>query len=267
MTAVNPTRLRFQMQGVMAFFGSPVEFHQKLRGLFSLYANYALRFGDDARPINRPLIPTFNLPHPVMRQLRLDLKPHIEADPQAALEIVDQLWEDDYYEIKHTAIWIIGAIHIEDPQPYLDRVQLWLTPGLDYVLKTELLSIGTRSLQEKFPAAWEALILSLLSKSEPEMIALGIQALAEGAKSPDFKNLPAIFRLASPFIRDPHSAYTRDLEDLIEALAQLSPRETGYFLKQILSVSVARETLRLIKNCLSAFPEEVREDLKSTLSK
>lgn len=265
MTAVNPTRLRFQMQGLMAFFNSPVEFHQKLVGLFSLYANYALRFGQNA--LARPLIPIFNLPHPVLRQLKLDLQSHIEADPQAALEVADQLWQDDYYEIKQTAIWIIGSLPIDDPQPILDRVLLWLTPGLDQVVKRDLLSIGTRSLQDRFPEAWEALILSLLSKNEPEMIALGIQALAEGSKSPNFKNLPAIFRLASPFIRDPHMEYSRDLEDLIEVLAQLSPKETGYFLKQILSVSVSRDTTRLIKNCLSAFPDEVKRDLQSALKK
>jgi hypothetical protein len=265
MTAVNPTRLRFQMQGLMSFFDSPVEFHQKLVGLFSLYANYALRFGQNA--LTRPLIPIYNLPHPVLRQLKLDLTPHIQADPQAALEIADHLWGDDYYEIKHTAIWIMGTIPINDPEPILDRVLQWLTPGLDQVVKRDLLSIGTRSLQDHFPESWEALILSLLSKNEPEMVALGIQALAEGSKSPNFKNLPAIFRLASPFIRDPHIVYARDLEDLIEVLAQLSPQETGYFLKQILSVSVSRETSRLIKNCLSTFPEEIQRDLRSALKK
>lgn len=248
----------------MAVYDSPVAFYQQLQGLFSLYANYALRFGENAP--NRPLIPTYNLPHPVMRQLRMDLKPRIEADPQAALEIADQLWVDEYYEIKHTAAWIIGITPIDDPQPILDRMILWLTPDLDQVLKTDLLSNGIRTLQDRFPDDWESLLLSLLSQDKPEMIGLGIQALAESSKSPNFKNLPAIFRLASPFIRDPHSVYSRDLEYLIEALAELSPKETAYFLQQILSVSDSRETLRLIKNCLDAFPETIQRDLKASLS-
>lgn len=265
MTAVNPTRLRFQIQGLMAFFDSPEVFHQKLRQLFSLYANYALRFGDSA--VSRPLIPMYHLAHPVMRQLALDLKPHIQDHPQAALALADELWQDEYYEIKRTAILVIGSVPLEDPQPIVERVADWLIPGLDNVLKTDLLSVGTRQLQESFPEAWEKLILSLLSQTEPEMIALGIQALAEGSKSPTFKNLPALFRLASPFIRSPHSTFTRDLEDLIEALAELSPNETGYFLKQILSVSTSPETDRLIKSCLAAFPADIQEDLKSTLAK
>jgi hypothetical protein len=96
------------------------------------------------------------------------------------------------------------------------------------VLKSDLLSIGTRSLQERFPQAWEALVLSLLAKTDPKINALGIQALVAGVKQPNFQNLPAVFRLASPFIRDPHSAYTRDLEDLIEALAEISPRKPAF---------------------------------------
>ena len=265
MPAVNPTRLRFQIQGVIAFFDSPVQFHQKLVGLFSLYANYALRYGESAS--TRPLILAYSLPHPVLRQLKLDLQPRIEANPTAALGIADELWQDDYYEVKHTAIWIIGVVPSEDAQPILDRLQLWLQPGEDQVIKKELVSIGTRSLQAAFPEAWETFIMRLLSSEAPEMTALGIQTLAEGSKSPTFKNLPAIFRLASPFIRDPHMAYSRDLEDLIETLADLSPMETAYFLKQILSVSVSRETSRLIKNCLTAFPKEIQNDLRSALSK
>lgn len=265
MTAVNPTRLRFQILGLMASFDAPIEFHQKLRGLFSLYANYALRFGENVP--TRPLISMYHLPHPVMRQLTLDLKQRVAENPQAALALADELWGDEYYEVRHTAIRIIGALPLDDPQPVLGRVQGWLTPDLDQALRLDLFTIGTRSLQEAFPEAWEGLIHSFLTQTEPKQISLGIQALSEGAKSPNFKNLPTLFRLAGPFIRDPHSAYTRDLEDLIEALAALSPKETAYFLKQILSVSTSPETSRLVKNCLSVFPEEVQADLKSSLQK
>jgi hypothetical protein len=265
MTAVNPTRLRFQILGLMATFATPVEFHHKLQGLFSLYANYTLRFGENVP--TRPLISMYHLPHPVMRQLTLDLKPHVEEDPQAALAVADELWGDEYYEIRHTAIRILGALPLDDPHPVLERVQAWLTPDLDHALRSDLLTIGTRSLQQAFPEAWEALILSFLTHTEPKTIALGIQALSVGAKTPNFRNLPTLFRLASPFIRDPHSAYTRDLEDLIEALAVLSSNETAYFLKQILAVSASPETIRLVKNCLPFFPEEIQVDLKSSLQK
>lgn len=265
MTAVNPSRLRHQIQDLLAFFDAPIEFHHALRGLFSLYANYSLRFGDTA-PI-RPLIPMYHLPHPVIRQLNFDLQSRLTADPTSALALADELWKDTYYEVKQTAIFIIGAYPLEDPQAILDRLKQWLSPDLDQVLKADLLSIGTQSLQETFPQAWEALVLSLLSQKDPALNALGIQALVAGVKRPNFYNLPAVFRLASPFIRDPHNAYIRDLEDLIETLAGISPQETGFFLRQTLSVSPSPETPRLIKNCLSSFPEEIQADLKSAVNR
>ena len=264
MTAVNLNRLRHQLQDVMVYFSAPVQFHYGLRALFSLYANYGLRFGDSAP--TRPLIPMYHLPHPVLRQLKLELQPRIEADPDSALNLSDELWQDDYYEVKHTSIFIIGSVPPQDPRWILDRLEEWLKPGLDQVLKADLLSVGTLSLQNAFPEAWEKLLNSLLSRSEPGMIALGIQGLVAGVKRPNFYNLPAVFRLASPFIRDPHSAYSRDLEDLIETLAEISPKETGYFLKQTLSVSSSPETPRLIKSCLSSFPDDVQKDLKAALN-
>ena len=263
MTAVNPTRLRHQIRDLMVFFDAPVEFHRELRTLFSLYANYSLRFGETA-PI-RPLIPMYHLAHPVIRQLNLDLQTRITADPDASLVLADELWTDTYFEIKQTAIFIIGAIPPDNPQVILDRLKQWLSPDLDQVLKADLLTTGTRSLQEIFPQAWEALVLSLLTNNNPAINALGIQALVAGAKRPNFQNLPAVFRLASPFIRDPQNAYSRDLENLIETLARISPQETGFFLRQILALSVSPETPRLIKNCLSSFSEEIQADLKSAI--
>lgn len=264
MTAVNLTRLRHQIHALVAQFDSPVQFHQALQGLFSLYANYALRFGETAAA--RPLIPMYHLPHPVLRQLKLDLQPHITADPEKALAVADELWGDGHYEVKYTAIFILGALSLDDPQPILERVKHWLTPELDQVLKSDLLSTGTRCLQNAFPEAWKALILTLLSHTEPKQISLGIQALSAGVQQPNLSNLPAVFRLASPFIREPQSAYIRDLERLIETLAKHSPNETGYFLRQTLSLSTSPETARLIKNCLPSFPEDVRVELKSALN-
>jgi len=265
MTAVNLARLRHQIRDVIAHFETPVAFRQELRALFSLYANYSLRFGEKA-PV-RPLIPMYHLPHPVTRQLHIDLKPLIAADPAAALNLADELWADDYYEIKATAIFIIGEVPLQDPQDVRVRLDAWLSARLDPVLKSDLLSIGTRSLQGQFPDAWEKLILSLLTNNDPAMIAMGIQALSAGAKHPAFHNLPALFRLASPYIRDPHTAYIRDLEALIETLAKNAPQETGFYLRQILSVSTSPATGRLIKNCLSSFPEDIQNDLKSALDK
>ena len=134
MVAVNPTRLKFQINDLMTFFESPVEFRQNLHALFSLYANYALRLGDNE--FTRSLIPRYNLPHPVIRQLNADLQLLIDKDPQSALKLADELWKDEYYEVKYLAIYILSIFPIkEDPHPVLNRIRTWLTPNLERILK------------------------------------------------------------------------------------------------------------------------------------
>ncbi len=265
MTAVNPTRLRFQIEGVMHFFTSPEEFHQRLRGLFELYANRALKFGDSAG--FRPLIPMYHLPKPLTRQLDIDLDRKIQDDPESAIRLADELWQDSYYEVKQTAITILGLTPIETPGPVIDRLNAWIDDELDASLVKELFSNGTRQLQIHFVDAWEGYLSTHLESTDPEMLSLGIQGLIEGIKNPQFKNLPAIYRLISPFIRNPHPDIIRDLVKLIGVLAELSPTETGFFLRQTLSLYKSAETDRLVKQSLAFFPPEIQTDLKSIIQK
>jgi hypothetical protein len=263
MPAVNPTRLRFQIEGVMHFFASPVEFHQRLRGLFELYANRALKFGDSTG--FRPLIPMYHLPKPLTRQLAIDLARIVPEDSEAALQLADELWQDSYYEVKQTAITILGLTPIESPEPVIDRLNAWIDDELDASLVRELFSNGTRQLQVHFVDTWEDYLSTHLESNDLERLSLGIQGLIEGLKNPNFKNLPAIFRLISPFIRDPNPEIVRDLVQLVGALAELSPTETGFFLRQTLSLSKSAETKRLVKQSLSFFPPEIQADLKSII--
>jgi len=264
MPAVNPTRLRFQIDELMHNFASPSEFHRKLRDLFSLYANRSLRYGDSTEI--KPLISIYNLPAPAIRQLQLDLDLRVAEDPQAALALADELWQDNYYEVKQTALYILGTVPIETPDPIIDRLNNWLSPDLDAVLLTSLFTLGTRRIQNTHPAVWERFISSFLEKGNPENLAVGIRGLTEGLKNENFSNLPSVFRLISPIIQRPDRKNLHDLEDLIEILARKSSTETGHFLRQSLSVSDSPEAKRLVKQCLNFFPEAISQDLKKLLN-
>ena len=264
MPAVNPTRLRFQIEELMQDFASPSEFHQKLRDLFSLYANRSLRYGDSTEI--KPLIPIYNLPAPAIRQLQLDLDLRVAEDPQSALALADELWQDTYYEVKQTALYILGIVSIDSPDPIIDRLEAWLSPDLDVLLITSLFTMGTRRIQNTHPAVWERFISSFLEKDDPEDLSIGIKGLTEGLKNENFSNLPAVFRLIGPIIQKPNRKNLHDLEDLVEILAKKSATETGHFLRQSLSISDSSEARRLVKQCLDFFPEAISEDLKSLLN-
>lgn len=263
MPAVNPTRLRFQIQDLLVDFYRPPVFHRRLQELFSFYANRTLKFGDI--PQQHSYLPAYHLPQPVVRQLKLDLVPAINEQPGDALALADELWLDPYFEIRQIAIYILGVTPVDQPDPILERLQRWLSPELDRSLSSDLFSTGTQYLQETFPSDWESFIQSLLSMKQVKMVAAGIAGLSEGLKNPSFQNLPAVFRLLSPFLRQPEPGLMIELENLIEALAEYSPTETAFFLRQSLAVSDSSKTLQIVKESLSFFPVDIQEDLKSSL--
>jgi hypothetical protein len=264
MPAVNPTRLNFQIANLLQeSFHSPEAFKKKLNDLFSLYANRILRYGEEAG--NVPLIPMYHLPDPVMRQLQSELKPAISEEPEAALVLADTLWGDKMFETRQVGIFILGHAAVEAPNPILSRLNTWLSPDLEPILKESLLLNGTRYLQSKFAKAWESWIESRLSQKEPGWISIGLMALRASLHSSSSQKLPAIFRLVSPFIRDPQPGTMNELNRLIKILAEKSPTETAYFLRQSLSLSDSPTTSRLIRGCLSSFPDEIQKELQTAL--
>jgi len=265
MPAVNPVRLRFQIEDLITSFSMPQKFHRQLTDMFGLYANRVLKFGDSSQP--QPFIPMYHLPDPVMRQLKLDLKPRIIEDPESSFKLADELWQDDFFEVRQLAIFFLDSIPVKDPEPILKRLKDWVVPELDQILTTELLSIGLHNLQSKFSRAWETFIETFLSNDNPKMVALGLEGLQESLKSPAFDNLPAIYRMVSPVIRNPHPLFFNALLNMMEALVSESPKETAYFIRQAMAVSDSPGTERIIKQSLQFFPKEMQQELKLTLKK
>ena len=265
MTAVNPVRLRFQIEELITSFTMPQKFHRQLTDMFGFYANRVLKFGDSSQP--QPFIPMYHLPDPVMRQLKLDLNSHITEDPKSSFKLADELWQDDFFEVRQLAIYILDSIPVNDPEPILKRLKDWLVPELDQILTTELLSIGLRNLHSQFSQAWETFIETFLSNENPKMVALGLEGLQSSLKNPAFDNLPAVYRMVSPLIRNPHPLFFNALLNMMEALVNESPKETAYFIRQAMAVSDSPGTERIIKNCLQYFPKEIQQELKLAIKK
>ena len=263
MPAVNPAQLNFQIAELMKSFHSPEDFHKKLRDLFSRYANRAFRRGELTEMA--PLIPVYNLPDPVLRQLRSELQPAINNEPEIALELADTLWQGKAFEVRQVAVFILGHAALEDPEPILSRLDHWLSTSLEPVLKEAILFTGTQHLQRRFPEHWEAWIGLLLDRDDPAWITMGLAGLRAGLESSISHMLPAVYRLISPLIQNPQPGIINEMKDLIIVLAEQSPTETAYFLKQALSLSDSPGTKRLIRQCLPMFPDEIQSEIMAAL--
>jgi len=263
MPAVDPARLKTQIDHLISFFNTPDTFHRELQLVFELYANRTLRMGDYIS--SQPLIPLYHLPDPVMRQVELRIKQHLQKEPLTGFAIADELWTDEFFEIRQLAGYTLGMITLDDPEPVVRRLKTWLSPELDQALTTDLLSVGTHRLRQDFPLEWEQLIESYLSQNDPRMVGLGIQGLRVSLQHHSDKLLPTIFRLISPLMREVDQNLSKELELLIKAMSRVSPTETAYYLKQTLSISESEGLPRLVKQCLPFFDEDLQNELRPSL--
>ena len=263
MPAINPSRLQNQIDKILVYFDQPQAFHRHLVDLFSLYANRSLHFGQLTEPGSTA--PMYHLPQPLILQLHGATRPYIKQFPQAALKCADALWNDPYIEVKQFAIYILGNVTLQEPDPIINLLGSWIEPDLENSLKSDLISKGTKKLQKDFPTAWEKLIKSLLDQKDPGLIEFGILGLQEGVQRKKSVNFPMVFRVISPIIQNPSTPNMEKLEDLIRTLIKQSPIETAFFLKQTLSLSQSTNTKRLIKRCLPMLPENEQLDLKISL--
>jgi hypothetical protein len=79
---------------------------------------------------------------------------------------------------------------------------------------------------------------------------------------PAWENLPAIFRLLQPLTEKPEPAWLNDLVVVFQKLAERSPSEVSYFLRQVLSRGENPMTGRLARKVASFLPEQMGERLK-----
>ena len=97
--------------------------------------------------------------------------------------------------------------------------------------------------------------------------AMGLHALLATTSDPEFDDLPSIYRLISPLVQAPQDVLQGDLLALLKLLAQRSPRETAYFLRQVVTINATPRVQRLFRRCLPFFDDEIQASLRGALYK
>jgi hypothetical protein len=94
---------------------------------------------------------------------------------------------------------------------------------------------------------------------------MGLHALLPLIRDPDYQNLPPVFGSISPLLQSAPGAIQVELIEVISALARRTPKETVYYLRQVLTVAQGTGATRLIRKALPAFDAEGQASLKSAL--
>ncbi len=263
MPAIHPERLKQETAELTVYFSEPARFVYALEGLLDRYADRVRRPGQTGAPA--PLLASYKVAAPVMRQIVLVLTPLANADPAAALALVDALWEKPTLETRQIAIRLLGLYPAKDPLPILARVTAWTTPQIEENILDELFEKGLVRLQTDHPASLLDLSREWLSHSKVEIQTMGTKILLSLVQNPAFENLPQAFRQLLPRVIESHPVLRPHLAAVIRALAERSPQETAHFLNQVLIVSHQPGVAWITRQVMDLFPEATQDRLKETI--
>lgn len=245
MPAIHPARLKLHVAQLAEDCRQPEAFVRNLHSLLDHYADRTYRPGQAGEP--HPLLPAYNVPPPVLRQLAQALAPLAEEDPPAALALCDALWAEAYLELRLLAAMLLGRIPASHTGAWLDRLERWVRSGAEDQLLDALLSQGLARLRKDDPNRVVKLAEGWLAAPEVAMQTAGLRTLLALLAGQEQEVVPAVFRLITPFVRVAPQPLRPDLLAVLRRLAHLSPRETAHFMQQNLSAPDNPDTAWLLR--------------------
>lgn len=263
MPAIQPAQLKQQASLIIEHFENPEALVSSLHHLFDFYADRARRPGQSGTL--PPLIKSYNVRPPVLRQLIWELTPLVQENPEQGLDLCDHLWDEPYLEFRLLAANLVGLIPPDPPEEIINRIQKWLTSDLDPTLIEALLTQAFKRLRESDPQTYFDLIQKWLESNHVFQAQLGLRALVPLIQEPSFENLPLFYKLIQPLTRSLPAALKPDLLDVLTNLAHLSPSETAYFLRHTLDTPGATDTPWIIRQILTEFPPEIESNLRKVV--
>lgn len=264
MPAVQLNRLKEQLQLIAGVFDQPEFFIKALHGLLEQYADHTYK---SAQTVNKAVlsIDSYHVPPVVMNQLGLSVNQWTQANPLAGLELVKFLWKDPKLEPRLLGCRILGAVSVEYKGQVINQIIEWAVPGTDKLLLQQMFEFATVTLRRKAAQFWLEQIRTWLADSRLEIQRMALYALLPMIQDRTFQNLPAVYNSLGTVIQINAKPLQNEVRNILIALADRSPTETVYFIKQMFGLGTSEDFLRLIRRCLPEFPGEVRDRIREIL--
>jgi len=263
MPAIRPARLKKQSTELASTIHQPAIFVRDLHALLDQYSDHTQRPGQAGVP--SPLLGSYNAPPPIMRQVWHELIRMIKLHPSDTLPLCDALWAEPNHDLQLLAARLLGLVAIDSPGPVIERLQIWVRAGLDKRLLDGLLEYGLQKFQQDEPKQLLELVSSWLVSSDLPVQQAGLRALLPMIRRSGTENLPAIFRMITPYLRVAPIILRPDIIAVLTELAHSSPSETAYLLRQNLTAPDNPDTPWLIRQVLEKFPIDTQAGLRAAM--
>lgn len=261
MPAIDLARLRKQASRLAEFFFVPDEFIRHLHAMLDSYVNYTVRKtraaapGANLRAYRTPMVIVKHIEQELISRVRL------AENADAALELADRLWDEEWLETRILAAFLLGSIPPREER-LLARLTAWAQQLYDADLRAELLNTSLTRLRREAPDAFLGLVGEWLRPQRAALWPNGIQAVIAAVSDSEFQNLPPLMKVIEPVIMSAPPKLQNDVEALIIALYTASPTETSYFVRQILMDADDPMTLMTFRRIAPSMPRELQEEIR-----
>lgn len=262
MPAIDLARLKLQAARLAEDFSNPPAFLRGLHEVLELYTNRTMRTSQVAKRLS---LPTYHTPPPVLRQIERELAPLAERLPLKGVALVNELWKDGSLETRLLAARLTGMLPPAEAMPILGRLPDWLTRSTDKQIRRALLTDAFARVRSENPEAFFILLEEWLKSPRSAWQVWGMQALLPLLESPEFENLPAVFRILRPAVLAAGPTTQLDLQACLAALARVSPTETSFYLREMLAGDPPALFLHTLRRMLPALPSELQASLRDPL--
>ncbi len=262
MPAIDPARLRRQSADLAEWFGRPERFLYELEALLEFYADRTQRRRSEDTQKTAPLLKHHNLPAPALARVLAELEPRAARQPEAALALADVLWARPVFETRLLACRLLGNLPTDTASLVLERIQSWGRVNEEETLIPALASDALVRLRLEAPDVFFDQVQAWLESEALREQRLGVRALRALLEETGFSNLPRLYQLLTPRVRQHNTRLRPSLVRLLAALARASAPETAYFLRELLADGNP-QVAWLVRNSLEFFPPEHAQTLKA----
>lgn len=262
MPAAELNRLREQLRLIFEHFANPEQFAALIVELCEEYHDPSFR-GQSGE--YSPLTPSLRLPPMVTRQLELSLARAAHEQPMHAIPAARVLWQLPWLETKQYASLLVGETHLRYADEILEVLREWLQPGTERRVLQAVFERATQRLRAEGAEALLRTYANWVNDMDVARRQLGLQGFLSLARDQGFINLPPIYLAITNLVRAHPPALSSDLYQLLAVLAERSPVETAFFLRQVLGSPVSRDTPRLVRRLFPYFSPEQQSQLRAVM--
>ena len=263
MPAIEPARLKMQIEALMEVFHQPELFAHTTNELFSQYANRTQRPGQ--METGRTLLPTYNTPQPVIQTVLIAAKPYAENKPEEALACSSALWNIAMLESRLLAAQLLGIASLDpafnsQAMAYLDK---WCQETDDDAFRKRMIEEVIQRLGVQAPRLILDHVREIFIRTGGTYMKSALEMLTALVNTPTFHNLPAVFTIAGQAVRNPDPRCTPQTLDLIKAIVHRSPQEGAFFLQQAVQAGPNPDTHWLVRQALPDLPSDLAREIRN----